>query len=181
MTINNIRIGTTSSWEYSDPQRKPPEWSITYYFVKDDGSAKVEIPGTASGDKYTFTIDIATSQLFSPGSWSYIAIATSASESVEVDSGVVTVLPDPSASDVSAFQSHTKKVLDILQAALEGRASRTDLEYQIGNRKIKHMSAREIYRLWKIYKIMYEQERRAAKLGEHMGPGIPVYVRFKGE
>jgi len=176
---NEIRIGTTTEWSFSHPDYSPDTWNLTYNFIADDGSKKVSIPGTADNGGWTIKIDPTTSREFTPGPWSYVALVTDGADVYQVDSGTVTILPDPTASDVSAFQSHVKKVLDALEAALEGRASRTDLEYQIGNRKIKHMSPAQLYRLWKVYKMMYERERKAANLGEQIGPGAKVAVRFK--
>jgi len=176
---NEIRIGTTTEWSYSHSDYSPSAWSLTYHFISDDGTKKVSIDATAGTGEWIVKINPATSQNFTPGGWTYVALVTDGTDTYEVNSGAVTILPDPTAADITAFESHTKKVLDMLEAAMEGRASRTDLEYQIGNRKIKHMSPEQIYRLWKVYKIMYDKERKAASLGEQLGPGANVAVRFR--
>jgi len=136
---------------------------------------------TFSGERqdngnFLFKISPSESSQFEPGEYfGFIRYSRGTSKASTISLGQITVLPNPASSDVTA--SHIKKILLALEAAIEGRASRTDLEYQIGDKRIKHMTLEELYKAWRLYKELYKQELLAKGLSDYTGN--IVKVRFK--
>jgi hypothetical protein len=72
-------------------------------------------------------------------------------------------LPDPYANPVDD-RSHIKKVLDAIEAVIEGRASRSEKEYSLGDKKLVSMTHEELFKQWNRYKFLYKQELQAKGL-----------------
>jgi hypothetical protein len=77
--------------------------------------------------------------------------------------GEINILPDPYANPVDD-RSHIKKVLDAIEAVIEGRASRSEKEYSLGDKKLVSMTHEELFKQWNRYKFLYKQELQAKGL-----------------
>jgi hypothetical protein len=87
-----------------------------------------------------------------------------------VDRGQVKILPDPASAGAGYDpRSHAQKVLDSIEAVIEGRAGKTDLETTLADgRQIKRISHGELLKMRDAYasKVRAEQRRLAGR-----GPG----------
>ena len=172
----SFRVGDTVKWILDvSSDFSTSEYTLTYTFFNSSSSF------TAQGEAYTeysylITISASDSSKLTAGEYSYVAQLSNDEDVYTVSTGTVTVLPAP-ASGVDG-RSHVKKVLDALEAAIEGRATRTDLEYQIGDKRIRHMSAGELYQAWRKYKSLYEQELSAERVAKGLKPLNKIYTRF---
>ena len=166
-----FRAGDTVRWQKAFDDYPSSEWTLQYdiynsnnYYTVDaiaqpDNSFLIEIPSTQSAT-------------YSKGEYKWVARVKKGTEVYTVGTGTLTILPNiTSATD---DRSHIKKVLDALEKALEGRASRTDLEYWLGDKRIRNMTHTEIYSAWRRYKMLYEQELQAEQLGKATGRNVKV-------
>jgi len=166
-----FRAGDTVKWQKAFDEYPSSEWTLQYAIYNSNNYYTVN--ATAQSDK-SFLIEISSSQsaTYAKGEYRWIARVSKGSEVYTVGTGTLTILPNIlSATD---DRSHIKKVLDALEAALEGRASRTDLEYMIGDKRIRNMQHVEIYSAWRRYKMLYEQELQAEQLGKATGRNVKV-------
>jgi len=167
-----IRAGDTVKWKKSFPDYPSSEWALQYAIYNQTNYYTVNAIAEEDGS-FLITISATESAAFDAGEYHYIARVSKNNEVYTVESGTIKILPDvTSAVD---DRSHVKKVLDALEAVIEGRATRTDLEYQIGDKRIRNMSHGEIYMLWKKYKWLYELELQAQGIKT---AGNKVKVRF---
>ncbi len=170
-----IRAGDTAKWQKTLPEYPSSEWQLQYtiyntnYFYtvtatpQDDGSFLITIPASQ------------TSQ-YATGEYKWICRVSKNEETYTVDSGTIEILPNPISE--TDERSHIKKVLDAIERVMEGRATRTDLEYQIGDKRLRSMSIEELYTAWRKYKLMYEQELQAERLKKGVGITRLVKTRF---
>lgn len=75
-------------------------------------------------------------------------------------------------------QSHVKKVLDALEAVIEGKASKDQLSYSIQGRSLSRMSWTEILMVYDKYKALYFREKQAARIKKGLKTGSNIQVRF---
>lgn len=127
---------------------------------------------TTAGDVYLFTA--ITNNSWVPGKYQVILRFTKDTEVNTLFLGEIRILPDPYASPVDD-RSHVKKVLDAIEAVIEGRATRSEKEYTLGDKKLVSMTHEELFKAWNRYKFLYKQELQAKGLEPI---GNQVKVRF---
>lgn len=176
-----IRAGASIEWRRNDLSDYPAsEWTLKYYLK--NASNHIEISGTAVGDYHSITISAATSAGYTAGVYTWVAYAEKGSgqniERHQVSEGAMEIFP--SYANTTAFdgRSHVKTVLDAIEAAIEGRASRTDLSYTINGRTIQHMNPEELIKWDSHYKRLYQQELDAQKINQGLATGRKILTRF---
>jgi hypothetical protein len=80
--------------------------------------------------------------------------------------------------DPSDTRSHARKVLDAIEAAIEGRAGDTVQSYTIGGRQINKMSADELIKWRNYYLAQVQTEDDAARLENGLPAQNTIRVRF---
>jgi hypothetical protein len=95
--------------------------------------------------------------------WQIDAVEKATTDAVTLASGTLQV--DTSLALQTAggtdSRSHVKKMLDAVEAVLEGRASRVESEYQINGRMFKLLTPNELLELRGYYSNLYLKEQRA--------------------
>ena len=94
-----------------------------------------------------------------------------------VDSGTFKVVKNL-AADTSDPRTHARKVLDALEALIEGKASKDQQSYSIAGRSISRLSPGELLEWRDRYRVEVAAEARAEKIkngGMHAGI---IKVRF---
>jgi hypothetical protein len=122
-----IRIGDTWQWGREDLADFPaPTWTLTYYFR--NATHYFDVVAAAAGSNHAVTVAKATTATRVAGAYSWIAVATSATERREVDRGSITLLPDFAAAAVLDSRTFARKLLDSVEAALLGRATAGEID-----------------------------------------------------
>jgi len=170
-----IRAGDTVKWKKSFPDYPSSEWQLGYVIY--NASNRYEVSATAQADgSFLIEISATSSSGFASGEYSWIARVTKGTETYTIDAGTIEILPNPTVA--TDERSHIKKVLDAIQRVIEGRATRADLDYTIGDKRVRSMTVEELYTAWRKYKLMYEQELQAERLRKGLGTNRIVRVRF---
>lgn len=153
------------SWKWSDGDFPASEsWELTYTLVKSD--AQLQIVATADGDDHLVEVAAATSAAYEVGEYEWQAHVANGTERYQVAVGMLTIVTD-FAGQASGFdnRSHAKIVLDALEAAIEGRASKTQMLQMVGGVQVQHMTLREQTAMRDQYAAKYRQEQvRAGKV-----------------
>jgi len=153
-------------------------WALTYSWVSNVG-APVDVTATTSGTQYLVTIPAANTANMNAGPWYFQAYVTKAGERYTVDSGSTQVVRnfDPLAA-ATDLRSHNKKMLDLLEAALEGRATDGIESHSIGGTPISLIPLERLKVLRDQYWSAYQREVKAEKLAKGLGGSRNIYVRF---
>ncbi len=83
-----------------------------------------------------------------------------------IDQGMMTVDPNPATADLDS-RSQAQRILDLVNAAIEGRASSADLEYEFEDgRRVRMMTHAELMVLRDRYvKIVATEANKARRTG----------------
>ena len=141
-------------------------YAVSWIFTPMSGGTPVSVAATSTGSAWLVLVSAAITASWAKGQMGFAVRASKAGEIVTVERGVFSVAANPATADLDQ-RTHAAKVLDALEAAIEGRASRTDLEIQFEDgRRVKSMSHGELLKMRDAYaaKVRTEQ-RKAAGLG----------------
>lgn len=132
--------------------------------------APITLTATSSGDVYTVQASASVTATWSAGNWAWSTWVEKAGERYTVASGQILIVADPSAMAAgSDTRSHAQKVLDSVEAVIEGRATQAHAEYQINGRMLKFLPLTELLALRDRYR--WEVRSQQAAASGLPGPG----------
>lgn len=155
-------------------------WTLHYNAVSAAG--RFELIGSASGANHLISANSASTGTFPPGDYSLTKYVSHADGSrVTLAELSLTVKANLAAKTV-AFDTrgHAKKVLDAIEAVLEGRATTDQEEITINGKSIKRTPIADLLSLRSQYQEYYRQEQAASRIasGQSAATGSRVLVRF---
>jgi hypothetical protein len=146
--------------------------------------APIVITASASGDDHAVAISSATSSV-SCGNLPLSSLHLQEdygviTEKYTQENGQIKILPNLTVSDSqSDFRSHAKKVLDAIEALIEGKATADVLSYSIAGRSISKMSPEELIKWRDFYKHEYELETQTDDLQKGLDTPNKIGIRFR--
>ena len=154
-------------------------WQLNYSFSGE--GRKLSAAGTDNGDgSHAVTISATESAKFPAGDYVWQAAVSKSGERYTVSAGRISVKPD--ISDVASGydgSSHIKKVLDALEATLEGKASHDHKEISLpGGQSISKLTPEEVIKWHSHYQRLYKQELDAEKIARGEQLGGRIVTRF---
>lgn len=177
-------IGDRWVWRRNDlPLDYPTDtYALTYEFHEDSGgggSHKFTITATEISDSYIVEVPSATTATYATGDFHWYAFITRSSDSerVAVDDGFTKI--ELNFADTNAdHRSHAKKVLDAIQATIEGRASQDQMSYSIAGRSLSRMSVTDLLMFRDRYRAEYNEELKRWRIKNKQDTGNTIKVRF---
>lgn len=159
-----VTAGDTITWKKSLPDYPADGgWALSYALLSSAG--KISITTTASGVDHLVSITAATSAGWAAGTYQWQAYATHATSGrFLVGTGSLVVKPNFAAiSAATDTRSHVKKVLDAIEAVLEGTATTDQQDLTIDGTRIVRRSIADLLVLRSRYLQWYQQEMAAAR------------------
>lgn len=176
---SKIVAGDTVQWKRELSDYPASEgWTLGYAMV--NSINKISVSSSASGADHLVTISAATSAAYVAGTyyWQAYVTKTATSERRLIDTGSLIVEPNFAAIATHDARTHVKKVLDSIQAVIEGRATKDQEEYTIGNRSLKRTPIADLIKLKKEYEADYAREVKADNLRKGLGSKNRILVRM---
>lgn len=138
----------------------------------------IELAADASEDTFKIIAGSGTTSGWAPGLYNWSLQVSKDDYRQTLDQGQLTIRPDPATLTAgSDTRGHLEKVIAAIEAMIENRASRTEQEYTIADRAIKHIPIPELL-VWRDrYKFQLAQEKAGAS-GKPIGRGRKIYTRF---
>lgn len=174
-----LRAGDTWEWRREDLSDFPAgTWTLTYRFKNATGG--FEVVATADGTNHEVSVASSTTANFLAGTYSWAAQVVNGATKKTVDMGEVKVLPNlfaGAAATASDLRSHPRKVLDAIEAVIEGRATLDQEEFQIGGRMLKRTSIPHLLKLRSRYQDEVAREQAAERLANGLGTARKLQVR----
>ncbi|MCD6527016.1 MAG: hypothetical protein J7K75_08525 [Desulfuromonas sp.] len=131
-------------------------WVLKYVL---NGPKVVEFSTTANGSSHVANVPFATTENWTPGTYTIVEAATKDGQRFTTATGLIQILANP--ANVAAgtdTRPHCKKMLDAIEATLEGRATTDQLKYTYNGLSIERtdildlIAARNRYaREWAAY------------------------------
>lgn len=172
-----VTAGDTVTWSRSLADYPASSgWTLAYALR--NAAEQIDITATASGADHLVSVPAATSRAWKPGVYGWGAYVTNGADRFEVARGSIVVRPNLQQATPLDSRSHARKVLDAIEAVIEGRASRDQEEYTIGDRSLKRTPITELLRLRSIYRAEVAREDAAADLVAGRPARNRFYVRL---
>jgi len=181
---DELVIGDRWTWRRPDlaATYDPADYALTYEYHEDSGgggSHKFVITATEITDDYIIEVPSATTAAYINGDYHWYAFITrtSDSERIAVDDGYAKI--EINFADTNAdHRSHAKKVLDAIQATIEGRASQDQMSYSIAGRSLSRMSIDDLLKFRDRYRAEYNRELKEWRIKNKQDTGNTIKVRF---
>ena len=152
-------------------------WVLTYELRALGGA--YTITAAASGAQHAVTVAAATSTSYAAGTYTIGGYVTKAGQRFEVYRGTLVVLPNLAAGGAADRRSHVRKVLDAIEAVLEGRATRDQEQVTFSDgRSLRYMPVEDLLKLREKYRSELAREEAAAAIAAGRSPKNRVLVRF---
>lgn len=153
-------------------------WVLSYALRGLAGA--INFTASASGAIHAVTVAASVTATWPAGRYLWSAYVSKAGERYEVGTGQLVVRPNLAAAASLDTRGHARKVLDAIEAVLEGRATRDQEEYSIGDRSLKRTPLADLVMLRQRYRAEVNREEEAARLAAGLPSGRRVFVRFTG-
>lgn len=155
-------------------------WALKYVAVGRLGI--ITINATAdddNADDFKFTASAATTAAYVAGDYEWQIVATKTTTRYTIATGKVKALDNIAGrSALYDNRSHAKKVLDAIEAVIEGRASADQQAYQIAGRSLTRTPLQDLMRLRAMYKAEYDAEVATANIESGLSNKNKIYTRF---
>jgi hypothetical protein len=151
-----------------------PDWSVSLVLR---GPSSIDLAAAGDGIVHLLEASAVVTSAWVPGSYWYAVRATDGSDVASLDEGSLKIAADLAvAAQGFDGRSHAQRVVDSIEAVLEGRASLDQESYSINNRSLSRTPISDLLKLRDRYRAEV-QAAVAAKSGCALGR---VHrVRFK--
>ncbi len=172
-----LTSGVTWKWKKTISDYPASEWTLTYYLRK-DGATATSFSATADGDTHLVTVTAATTAGYAAGVSDIIGVVVKAAEKYVVFDGIFEVLTNPATAGAYDPRTHARRVLDLIEAAMEGRIPNGMESYTIGGRSINKIPLNQLREIYEKYKQDVIMEEQAERLVNGRRSGKSIGVRF---
>lgn len=175
-----IYAGATAIWTREAGDYPASDgWSLEYVLAGRNGRHVVN-GGliTASGSTYTITVPMAETATWAGGEYGWRLFATKEGDRRHVQNGMLQVIP--ATKTATDTRSHARRMVDALEATLEGKASKDQSEINIGGKSLKRFSFAELSVELARWQRIVQQEEDAAKVAGGMTSRKVIRTRFLG-
>ena len=154
-----LLAGTTLDVNASYSDYSSVSYSGVLYF--NNASNNYTVSGTSLSDgSFDFIVSASGTQNFVSGDYNYYVFAVQGSTKTVADSGSIRILPAISLGVAVDTRTANKRVLDAVDATLEGRATDDVLNYSIAGRTLAKTPVADLVALKKLYESkVFEEER----------------------
>lgn len=136
--------------------------SASYHLV---GADSATIEASVDGLELTVALSSAESSEITAGQYKWFLIAMRGSDRLTLDEGYLTVNADPTALTELDVSTHSERVLQAIEARIEGRILSDHENYSIDGRSLSRIPIDQLYQLRRRYQwsVHNEQVRRGTK------------------
>lgn len=172
--------GTTVAWYFDEAGFAPADgWSLLYAF---EGPSTLNVAATVEGTRFRVDLSGAQTSPLGVGAYLWQAFASRSTptvERVQVGAGALEVFLDLQASTATGQQkTHARRMLEAIEAQLEGRASDGQKSMSINGRSLDRHTLAELMDARRIYLAEVRAEDAATAQGATPGKRRRIKVRF---
>ncbi len=177
-------VGDYWAWKREDLANDYPTnlYSLSYEFHCDSGgggSHQFTINAVEANGVYYIEVPSTTTDNYNPHDyiWGAYITRTADSNRVQLAEGKTTILPNLANTNAD-LRSHNKKVLDSIEAVIEGRATIDQSSFSVGNRSLSRMSIDELMEFYNIYDRRVKNEEKRSRIKNGAASGNKIGVQF---
>lgn len=141
------------------------------------GASAINLTASAEGAGHLIEADAATTSGWAPGTYWWALRADGDGVVVDIEDGRLTIAPNLVAAQAGYDgRSHARRVLDAIEAVIEGRASRDQQSYTIGNRSLQRTPIADLLSLRAKYRAEVAAEDAASRGSRSFGRMIKAVM-----
>jgi hypothetical protein len=153
-------------------------WTLKFRLVPRVSGTAILLTSAASDGLHRVQVGPTTTDDWTAGEYSWYSWVEKAGASYSVGQGQVTIKPDPRTTSAPLDnRSHARKTLEAIEAVIEGRASRDQQEYSIGDRTLKRTPMADLIMLQTRYSRLVAAEENEARLANGLGTKNVIRIR----
>ncbi|MEI4262797.1 hypothetical protein [Roseovarius sp. D0-M9] len=166
MIPSEIAAGITFRVPLSFAEYPAPDWELSLVLR---GPTVIDLIATGVGDDHTFLAQAAATGAWAPGSYWWQIRASGGGDVVLLGEGQTKILADIAAvTGAYDGRSHAQRVLEAIEAVIEGRASVDQESYSINNRSLSRTPIADLLKLRDRYRAEVNSAA-AARAGKILG------------
>lgn len=175
---SSATAGDSISWTRTLPDYPASAgWVLSYALLSSAG--KITITGTASGSDHLISVSAATSSAWTAGTYAWQSYVTNGSERHLVSAGTIEIKANFAAVLAATdTRGHAQRVLDAIEAVLEGTATTDQRRTKIGDKEIDRHTVGDLLKLRDYYKTEALRDAAAEKINQGLRPGNKILTRF---
>lgn len=164
---DRLTAGDTLNFTYTSADYPASAgWVLKLRLVQRGQGVPVTVTGAASGADHRVTVASAVTSTWQPGAYGWAVWVEKAGERFTLQSGQCVIAADPAQAEEAAdSRTHARKMLDAIEAVLEGRATSAQAEYEIAGRRVKYIPMAELMQLRSQYAWMVKNEAPTSTAG----------------
>ena len=167
-----IVAGDYLAWKRTDlgSDYPPASYGLTYSARLNGAGSAISLTATESGTDYIIEYNSTLTAVMPVGiyQWSAYITKTSDSNRIQVDSGTWEVVENKAVSTADP-EPYEKKVLDAIQAVIEGRATQDQMSYSIAGRSLSRMDPDDLHKWESLYKGKWLKLKRMQRARAGLG------------
>lgn len=168
--------GDTWAWERDVSDYPAPTWTAAWHFEKHD--AAFSITAGVSGSLHTAAQTAAQTAILKTGRYRWRFVVTSGSTRYTIEEGWLELQVNPAAAGFVDHRTHARRVLEAIEAVIEGRASRDQESMSIGGRSLSRTPIADLLVLRDRYRAEAASELQAEQLASGLKPRNRLVTRF---
>jgi hypothetical protein len=178
--IETITVGDTLDFSTTVADYPPGDgWTLKFRLVpRAAGPTPILLTSAADGDAHRVQVGPTTAATWTAGDYSWTSWVEKTGARYTVSEGQVTLLPDPAVVTSRDNRSQVRKTLDAINAVIEGRATKDQQEYSIGDRTLKRMPIADLLKFRDRYRGEANAEANAERIAAGLGGRNRVLVRL---
>lgn len=178
--VNLLTAGDTLDFTTSVPDYLASAgWTLKYRLAPRGSGSAIDIVAAASGDDYVVQVAASTTGSWAAGFYAWAAYVEKSGERYTVGDGELQIrVASSTLAAGTDKRSHARKVLDAINAVIEGRASKDQQEYTIGSRSLKRTPIEDLLVLRDKYRQEVANEAAAESVAAGLGNPRRAGVRF---
>ena len=172
----SLTAGDRWQWTRTLSDYPAPTWVLAYTLI--NAAGKISIAAAASGSDHAVDITAATTAAYTAGMYDWIATVTSGSDRRTIDNGRLEVKPNLAALSTYDARSFPRRMLEALEAVIQGRATLDQEEMSIEGRSLKRTPFEQLVIQHGRFKALVAAEESAERLRNGLAAGNRLLVRF---
>lgn len=153
-------------------------WALSYTLVERKTGAGVSFDATGSGSEYTVTVPSATTAAWPAGYYVGQGYVTKAGERKTVWAGTIEIKPNLASGMAGDIRSHARKVVDSIEAVLEGRATEQVLDFSIEGTTLRKTPVADLLTLRDRYLVEVRREEARERAAMGLASGKRILTQF---
>lgn len=164
MEPKKLHAGDSIAWGRAVPEYLASDDWVLHYVLH--GPQVIEIEAFSNGDAYRVEIAASETRDWAPGQYRWAAFVVGPDDQrYTIETGDVVIAPNWLMAEPGDVRSHARRLLDLIEAALEKRIPKDQQSYEIDGQRLDRIPIERLLELRKFYRREVSRERGVSPLG----------------